>query len=182
MKVIFLNGPPHCGKDWGGNALHKKLSRSYPIKFAAPIKFMIGAIVHEPITVIESKKEDTLPFPSTQIDTYRELMIHISEQWMKPDFGDDIFGRLAVKRIAQLTPAPDYVIVTDSGFAEEAQPVGELVGWDNCLLIHINADGTTFEGDSRSYITLPCASATIHNDFTPAFGERLYNAVQRKWP
>ncbi len=67
----------------------------------------------------------------------RELLIYISEKCVKPVFGEDFFGQSAAKRIDN----QDVVIYSDSGFADEAIPVIEKVGKDNCLVVQLIREG-----------------------------------------
>lgn len=79
----------------------------------------------------------------------RKLLIHMSENVIKPSFGSDAFGKALVSQL----PENGIVFISDSGFPEELQPVIDHVGADNLLVVRIHRDGCTFEGDSREYLT-----------------------------
>lgn len=79
----------------------------------------------------------------------REFLIHMSENVIKPSFGKDAFGKAFVNSL----PEEGIVFVSDSGFPEELQPVIDHVGAENVLVIRIQREGCSFEGDSRDYLT-----------------------------
>lgn len=79
----------------------------------------------------------------------REFLIHMSENVIKPSFGKDAFGKAFVNSL----PEDGIVFVSDSGFPEELQPVIEHVGEENVLVIRIQRESCSFEGDSRDYLT-----------------------------
>ncbi|CAM0062137.1 deoxynucleoside monophosphate kinase [Vibrio phage K406] len=87
-------------------------------------------------------------FPDGVRRSKREALIYVSENVIKPSFGEDAFGKALV---AQL-PENGIVFVSDSGFPEELQPVIDHVGVENVLVVRIQREGCTFEGDSRSYL------------------------------
>ena len=110
--------------------------------------------------------------------TLRQFYIHVSENVMKPLFGIDIFGRLAVEYIKNTTQK--ITTISDSGFPDEAMPVVEHFGLDNVFLIRIHRNGCDFQGDSRSYIDLPIKSVDIDNNGTQEdFISRFYNEVEQ---
>lgn len=73
----------------------------------------------------------------------------MSENVIKPSFGKDAFGKAFVNSL----PEEGIVFVSDSGFPEELQPVIDHVGSDNVLVVRIQREGCSFEGDSRDYLT-----------------------------
>jgi hypothetical protein len=78
----------------------------------------------------------------------REVLIHMSENVIKPSFGKDAFGKALVSQL----PYVGVVFISDSGFPEELQPVINHVGADNVLVVRIQRQGCTFKGDSRNYL------------------------------
>ena len=77
----------------------------------------------------------------------REALIKVSEEIMKPAFGEDYFGKALVADIDE-----DITLVPDSGFMSEFIPVVERVGPTNVLVIKLFKDGCTFDNDSREYL------------------------------
>ena len=78
----------------------------------------------------------------------REALIHVSENVIKPFFGQDAFGQMAANDL----PEEGVVFFSDSGFAEELRPIIEKVGEENILVVRVHREGCTFEGDSRDYL------------------------------
>jgi len=82
----------------------------------------------------------------------RDMLISLSEEFLKPHYGEDILGRMLYYRSLRYTPPPDFVIVDDSGFIPEFEALGER---DNRLLVRVRRPSTTFIGDSRGYVPKP---------------------------
>ena len=83
-------------------------------------------------------------------DTLRQLLIRISEEYLKPTYGNSFFGRLAVRELKR--SAYPLTIFTDSGFYEEAHTVVRSIGRRNTILIRLHREGCDFRNDSRSYL------------------------------
>jgi hypothetical protein len=80
-------------------------------------------------------------------------------------------GRLASQRVQRSTA--DVVIVTDSGFAGEANVLVEDFGPAAVTLVHMFREGTSFHGDSRSHIVIPyVVHRTVTNDGAPVEAAR----------
>lgn len=175
IKVILLNGPPGCGKDTIANRLDKFTN----VKFAGPLKSGCFNLIYggsplktdslqEELTTLETKKPE--PVMENRSVTWRQFMIAVSENLMKPLFGKSIFGQLAAEAIVRYN-TEDYkkvnFAVSDSGFEEEAQVIIDNFGAKNVLLFRIYRDGVDFAGDSRSYLELPgIRSYDIFNNST----------------
>lgn len=165
----FINGPPGSGKDTLAKLLCGAVTGSYIESFAEPIRAMIynvffpneGPINYNFDLRDAEVKARQMPFLHPRTDDYsliisiRDAMIDFSESWMKPNFGPDIFGRLLWRRAEEQMMFSDHFIIPDSGFVPEAQFIIEQVGAHRCLLLHLSRAGTSFIGDSRSYIDLP---------------------------
>jgi hypothetical protein len=147
----MINGPPRSGKDTFGEFCLTQENVEI-IKFAEPLHAAARASV--PPRELEyyayTHKEEVIP--SLGI-SYRQLCIEISENFYKPTFGIDVFGRIAASTMSGLGKGYTWVI-TDSGFAYEAKPVIDLVGASNCTLIRLHRHGCSYKNDSRSYINL----------------------------
>ena len=179
MKKIFLfNGPPGSGKDTASVMFKNLIGDVYHYKMAYPLKEschkMLGLIGS--LEELEPIKEKPLYFhPSADfiannknlkkplqlylnagaetVTDLRQFYIHLSENVMKPMFGDDIFGQLAVRYVSQ--NENKYVTISDCGFAAEVQPLIEYYGESSFTLVKIYREGKTFANDSRNYIDLP---------------------------
>jgi hypothetical protein len=83
----------------------------------------------------------------------RQALMYVSEEVIKPNFGEDYFGRYAAQRLT-----PDRLhIFSDGGFVQEILPLIDMVGQENFFLVQLAREGCTFEGDSRRYIPLELA-------------------------
>lgn len=155
MRIVFLNGPPRCGKDTAGNILQE--TAGYRVaKFAEILKERTHALYGKnlPHGFFEQRKDEPVGFFLGA--TPRAAYIAVSERLMKPLHGEDIFGRLLLEHIRpMLALRLTGVAITDSGFAAEAAPIVAWAGTAQCTLIRIHREGCTFAGDSRGYIELP---------------------------
>jgi len=161
-QLVLLNGPPRCGKDTLVQQLVPYLKFSH-LKFAAPIKRMVAGLLNVDMRYIEEFKE--MPVKTLRDETIRYTLIRLSEEFMKPRYGNDIFGSLLWQEAKNA--ANKLVVVSDCGFVSEVNRVVASAGKANCLIVRIHRAGTDFSGDSRSY--LPdgvCETVDIHNDGT----------------
>lgn len=78
----------------------------------------------------------------------RETLIHVSENVIKPNFGEDAFGKMFVNNL----PEEGVVFVSDGGFPQELLPVINHVGKYNVLVVRIHREGCDFSNDSRDYL------------------------------
>lgn len=171
-KYTFINGPPGSGKSSLAALLCNNDRTVWRESFAQPIRDMMYAVFFPEEGPISfsfdlrdmSAKQALHPYAKDAIHTNRSVMISFSENWMKPAFGNDIFGRLCYARCKEQELFYDRFVIDDSGFAHETEYIISQVGAENCLLIHLNRPGCDFAGDSRSYIDLPISSITLVND------------------
>lgn len=161
-KVIFFNGPPGSGKDQCSEFACSKSPNIQEYKMAKPLK----DACHKLLGLSGGLKdyENLKPVDIGIIlggepigMTLRQFYIHISENVMKPIFGKDIFGKLAVANIREMVKNQnaEIVVISDSGFVEEAMPVVQEVGIARALLIKLYRPGKDFSQDSRGYIDIP---------------------------
>lgn len=163
MKIVFINGAPRSGKDSAGNMIAAEAPGKWiSTKFATEVKErchaayrLTEAIGGRPFQhghFEYVKDEPSILFHGR---SPREAYKALSEKFMKPLHGKDIFGRMLVDRIHQFNRRDiDGFVITDSGFVEEAVPVVKEFGADNCMLLRLHRKGFTFRGDSRSLINL----------------------------
>ena len=157
--VVFLfNGPPGSGKDAAVRALSQYNDIS-PLtasgKFSGPIKQALMATFWHLDLYNMTTEQKSMPVEILGGHSWREAQIYYSEKFMKPCFGEDIFGKLLLEKIDHES---DYFelqayFVSDSGFVSEAMPIIRA-GYE-VHVVQITRPGCTFEGDSRSYIEPP---------------------------
>lgn len=166
-RAILLNGPPGSGKDLsaviirnfllGKFSTKKDFFRPELIKFADPLKAAThqllciphGCEYYEKEFGNEWKNKEQIEFFNK---TPRSEYIALSEEYAKKRHGDDVFGKLAARRI-QLSKAANTFIFSDGGFPEEAEPIINYLGIDNVGLIELSRNDCSFDGDSRNYIS-----------------------------
>ncbi len=169
-KLILFNGPRHSGKDEA--SLHcERVFGAHHFKMSHPLKSGIKTMFDlsdEQVAYLETIK--TQPTPLLHGKSYVEVQISLSEDWFKVFWDDKIFGefaRVKVSNAIKQNPETRLYVCSDSGFASETGPVAGVFGPENTLLVHIERPGKTFDGDSRSYITLPYVTmVTLTNDGT----------------
>ena len=166
-KIILLNGPAKSGKDTIGGQLQFESPSHYALgKFAHPIRLWIQSTLRITPSMLESEKDVQQELLNYM--TIREAMIAYSEKFIKPICGNDWFG----KRLRHELVGPTYAqvgVVTDSGFATEAQVLIDWFGAKNVLLVRLHREGASFEGDSRSYLSFldqGVIEVDLHNDGT----------------
>lgn len=161
-KIIVLNAPPHSGKDTIGNLV--KDESPVPLRmmsFKAPMfdiaLAMLGPVKYRQFLEAyndrgqKEKEQDFLNGKSP-----RQFMIWISEDVIKPRFGNGYFGKRFAED-AELNDIP--VICTDGGFPDE---IIELIrGGHEVKLCRLHREGYTFEGDSRDYIRISSATNNV---------------------
>ena len=149
IHIVLLNGPPSSGKDTVADALQDRLN-FHRERFSYPIKRALCAFFDVPEDVLEPVKDEPCQVIPGDI-TYRQAQISISEDWAKPKFGREVFGRLLADRMQSDL---DYVI-PDSGFEHEfrgmERRLAELKIPHRCLFLQLHRGSYNFDGDSRSY-------------------------------
>lgn len=161
MNIILFNGPPGCGKDTAALCIIARFfaakhtfrfeRMSFPNKraFAGTVNAAISPLGH--VVEWEDRKDE----PSLLLNgkTYRDWQIEYSEKFMKPLYGDAIFGRLLAERIKHRADDHDYtVLVPDCGFPIEALQLRKEFPKAGILLVRIYRTGFDFSKDSRGYI------------------------------
>lgn len=155
-RVVILNGPPGCGKDtigafaaddWGFASLSFK-QPMYAIAAAT-----IGMTTEEFLQNYDNREWKEKLIPEWGNKSVRDLMIAVSETYIKPFYGDDYFGRNVAFNIKRMAPFVRDYVITDGGFYSE---VDALIKEDiEVYIVHMFREGCTFEGDSRNYVVHP---------------------------
>ena len=148
--IVLVNGPPRSGKDTVANLL---ANHGYqPLKFAGSLKAglagLLGLSIEEYLEYFETdaKAENGGPFEDL---TPRQALIDLSEEYMKPRFGQDIFGKVAANVAFEVE---GDVVFSDCGFDAEVIPVVHFFGAENCRVIRLAREGCNWDGDSRTYL------------------------------
>lgn len=154
--IILLNGPAGSGKDTLAALLLEQGHVQAKAQFKEPMfDIALAASGIGPDAWwgrYNNRESKERPWGLLGGMSCREFMIHISEKFIKPVFGDDYFGnQLAIKYINR-DPHVTDMVVSDSGFQSELDALGRTLGESEVLIVRLWREGYTFEGDSRSYI------------------------------
>ena len=179
-KIIVLNAPPHSGKDTIGNLV--KDESPVPLRmmsFKAPM-FEIALAMLGPVKYrqfIEAyndrgQKEREQDFLNGK--SPRQFMIWISEDVIKPQFGDQYFGVVMAEAVRD-SRVP--VVITDGGFPDEVKPLVSAGVQVNICRLH--RDGYTFAGDSRDYLNLEgYHHRIVTRDYIVVHGDPMHTVDQ----
>lgn len=168
MYIVGFNGPPECGKDTLAQMvmehterqLHKVCppiwleSLSFPLRHIAYA--MVGRTYREfgdlnPGELKYSEFKNTY-FPRLKMDG-RHLMIAASEQFLKPVYGDSVMADMLIERNRpRAAIASGLLLVRDSGFQCEMNPLIDEYGADNVLIVNVMRPGKSFDNDSREWV------------------------------
>ncbi|CCI88410.2 hypothetical protein BN110_038 [Yersinia phage phiR8-01] len=155
-KVIILNGPPGVGKDTLAQALVAQLNSWRGRGFAEQHEFKASLVnIAKAITGVGDGEWDRLygrDQKERAQDVYgglsaRKLLIKISEEWVKPQFGSDHFGELALAGVNK--SRAKTIVFSDGGFLDELVPLAQ---YHQVEVIKLYREGYSYAGDSRDYI------------------------------
>lgn len=168
--IILLNGPPGSGKDMAATFIRKDLGADKCTNFR--MKTPLWNIFQAMFALTDMQLHNMVNTPQKDMEqemlhgrTPREVLIDISENFLKPRFGNEFLGELLARRI-NYSPC-QWATVSDSGFTEEARPLLSKFSRQNVFCIQLSRDGTSFVNDSRSYIdcdSLGIQHVLIKND------------------
>ena len=182
--IIILSGPPNCGKDTAYKFLKKQLGVTLGhYRFGQPMKdFFHSVLKIRPQTydmMMEKGKDNKQPDLNNH--TPREVQIRLFTDFLKPMFGPDILGKIAVETLRQ---KPYARFVLDSGTIEELEPIIRHFGKPMFYALKITRPGCSFEGDSRHEIdfgSLGIQHDTIDNKHDLELYEVQVKRVLKKW-
>ncbi len=141
MHLIAANGPARSGKDTLAELLCPLGYQNY--KMSSPLKNAALALIPSGWDIERDKGREVVPGT-----TLRQLLISLSEDWVKPQLGEAWFGH----RLAQSLPASGLGVISDSRFLEELEPV---IDYHRVIVMRLHRPGCSFAGDSGSYIDPP---------------------------
>ena len=147
--IIMVNGPPNSGKDAvceylkTNGYIHKEMKqglyRETCDHFGVSYEWFMSGYTRD-------RKET--PEPELRGLTRRQAMIIVSEDIIKPTYGDGYFGKLVVEDMKE---DHDFCF-SDSGFVSEVDQIINKFGKDEVIFIRLYRDGSNFSNDSRRYI------------------------------
>lgn len=155
-KIIIVNGPPDCGKDEAVAYLKRKYG-VHTFSFKTELKaltlklYCVSEALWDSWYTREGKE---MPRKELEGLSCRQALIRVSEMIVKPNFGKGYFGKAEGTKLKALADAGELIAAcSDGGFNEEIDPLIEIFGENNILILKIERPGRTFEGDSRNWIS-----------------------------
>ncbi len=151
-RLIVLNGPPHVGKDTIAKIFVDREGYA-ELTFKDQLISAAIAVARIDRETWRGRYEDRQlkeePWGRLGGLSQRQYLIKVSEEWVKPLFGRDWFGKCLAATAAEMLD--DEIIVSDGGFPEEVLAVAAQSGHE-VHLVRLHRPGYTFEGDSRDYV------------------------------
>lgn len=155
--VIVLNGPPNSGKDFLADGICKYYSLTHiyvahrrfktALWKATADDFYVN--IKDFISLATDRRTKDLPNDMLGGLSPRQAMIKTSEEYIKPLFGNDFFGKALLDEIGY----EHVCVISDGGFGEEIQPLIDSNIIDKIVIVNLNAKDCSFAGDSRRFIT-----------------------------
>lgn len=156
-KIYILNAPPLCGKDTIARECNERYFM-FEGSFKLPLFIIVSKVLGMTYTDFITKYNKDIGWkdkPQFNGKSVRDLMIHTSENYIKPFFGKDYFGVQLANDLKHNTTERDIVVVSDGGFEEEVLALVEEFGYDKVEVLQISRDSfSSFEGDSRNWINI----------------------------
>lgn len=197
-KIILLNGPPYSGKDTAAKHIqnvfpvaspdHNGYKRPALDRMSMPIKKAFAGLINAQCTPdgivepYESHKEEIIPQLGV---SYRQWQIDFSEKFMKPLYGENIFGRSIVPRITRrfAKGIANLVVIPDCGFQIEVSEIYSSFDPKDILLMRCHRPGFYFSNDSRSYVHAPkgCTYAALYNDSSVESFQKYVESAVKLW-
>lgn len=183
--IVVFNGPPNSGKDHAAKAMSEHYAapqfemkaplRKFAHDYLAAFFNWDYAQAEKMCNDIEASKilKDTYTIAAFGGRTWRQMLIHISEDVVKPLFGKDAFGRAAAQAVYN-SDSP-ICFFSDGGFQieiEELRKVGTV------LVIQISRQGCSWGADSRGYVNGDY-TVNVFNDGTAKFIEQVHAQVHK---
>ena len=158
MYIVGFNGPPFSGKDTMARMLAEHMDSqgvTIPVveaSLSTPLREIAYAMVgweYDPRDHDEYTRFKEHSFPQFG-NTGRRLMIDVSECFLKKQYGISVMARLL---LAAHKDFHGVLLVRDSGFQCEINPLVDAVGVDNLMVVRVERPGYDFSNDSREWVT-----------------------------
>lgn len=163
--ILVFNAPPSAGKDFSADFFASyygatKLSFKTQLIKDLCAYYNIEQIQYDLLNHPELKEEPSPLFGGLSL---RQALIHVSENVVKKEKGDDWYGKCVSRQYMDTvqTNGTGLFVISDGGVLNEGvcsefQPLLRTARYyqDNVFVVQIHRSGCTFsgKGDSRSYI------------------------------
>jgi len=157
MQVVLFNGPPKSGKDTIADALVQAVGPTWAVNYklssvlkaTARVMFSLSDTQYNAVERPENKDTKVYYLAGR---SWREVLISLSEGYIKPTYGEGFFGLATAKALNTFSSSGySHVFISDSGFKEEAETLVTMCPTCNFTLVRLHRAGTDFSNDSRSY-------------------------------
>ena len=160
MYIVAFNGPPRSGKDTMAEMLANHMDKqgvTVPVRFESlslPLREIAYAATGWVGDLDGPNYEEfkTTTFKAFGV-TGRQVMIDVSEKFLKPTYGIEIMAQLLRSRNELYQES--VLLIRDCGFQVEMNPMMEWVGHSNVVVVPVMRDGCDFTNDSREWVTHP---------------------------
>jgi hypothetical protein len=167
MFLVGFNGPPRCGKDTMARMLADHMDSqgvTIPVRevsLSTPLRVIAYAMTGFKGALDGDDYEGFKIKWFREFDrTGRELMIDVSEKFLKPVYGPAIMADLL---LGQLQGFTGVALIRDTGFQVELESLAKRMGFRKIYCARIHRDGCDFSNDSREYVTHPFAADYENN-------------------
>ena len=160
MYIVAFNGPPRSGKDTLAEMLANHMDRAgvgmlvVPESLSLPLREISYAMTGWTGPTDGHNYEE---FKNAFFFFFgvagRRVMIDVSEKFLKPTYVLEVMANLLIARNEGIGPA--VLLIRDSGFQIEVDPLIRWVGEENLVIVNVKRDGTSFDGDSREWVNHP---------------------------
>ena len=150
MHILFLNGPPRCGKDTIADYLVGK--GYHKMKMAGvlfnDIKLMLNLSDEQFNLYREDKKDEPILFGLT----LRQLSINYSEKVAIPRHGKYYWSKLFLEDARN--SGYDNIVVSDLGFEREYEFFENNLRfpYEQFTVFRVERNGCSYANDSREYV------------------------------
>lgn len=155
MFIVCFNGPPYSGKDTMARMLADHMDSqsvvvpTRVVSLSMPLRRLAYQMVGQTYTPSNYAEFKETFFEQFQ-RTGRQLMIDVSEKFLKLEYGSDVMAKLL---LSELNGFHGVALIADSGFQCEVQPLVDAVGAANLYVAQIERDGCSFKNDSREWVS-----------------------------
>lgn len=171
---VYLNGPPGVGKDVIANHLADKYENVVHVKFTQMLREAVCEIFGISEEDYEEDKDSVGVLQHFSLAdwaplTYREFVIRLSEQVLKPNFGNGYLGVALAERILTDMCKRNFdtvYVISDLGFRDELYELRNRVSCTDELLIHLYRKELNFDNDSRDYVTGVIRPVPVSTNFS----------------
>lgn len=165
--LIGFSGPPRSGKDTIAKVLEHTLISRHGVRvqslaLSTPMRTVVYNMLGIDYDDEHYEKHKDIPQAAFGGKSIRQAMIAFTEDHVKPQYGAGFWATSLLAR--RWDPRPEVLIITDVGFPAEVEILTEAYGIENVVYPQITRPGTSFDGDSRSFVGAKGRTTTVIND------------------